>query len=258
MGYMYRTVFRAVLLIAISAITNVAFAQQLRVAEGKTKPSYKLLVKSGSVITLSAKDAKLGDVAVDLAKRLNAKVIVSPILQDQPITVEFSDLSLEPAMQLLAPQVFIDYEVSAQQQTPVGIFLFGHNEPPPALNAVVTSSFEALLVEGDTEEGVEPTTAEARKKLEEAPLRITYLNNKLTVRARKQPLALVIMKVGQELGIPVEIKDESSEVINKEIVATPVEEALQQLTPNLRFYVRSDLQRLERRPFRLVLNPTAD
>jgi hypothetical protein len=242
-------------LVAMAGGLMTAGQAQTKPANAKGKPSYKLIVKDGPIITLSAKDATLAEIGSDLAKQLNTKVIVSSVLQQQPIKVEFSDLGLEPAMQLLAPQVFIDYEIGAERQVAVGIFLYGYNEPPPALNAAVVSASQALLVEGDTEDVGEPTTEAARKKQEESPLRVTLLNNKLTIRARQQSLMLVVMKVGEELGIPVEIKEETRELVSTDVVAMPVEEALQRISPNLRVYVRSDLQRLDRRPFRLVLNP---
>lgn len=245
----------AVLFLVASAWAMNTAAQEARKTTESPKFSHKLTVKDGPSISLSAKDAKLADVAADLAKQLNAKVKVSPILQAQTLKVEFKDLNLEPALQLLAPQVFIDYEIGTDYQQVVAIFLYGYNEAPPVLSAAVTAVSQALLIEGNTDDGVEPATEEARKKEEEKPLRVKFLNNKLTVRARQQPVLLVVMRIGDELGIPVEIKDESRDVISTEIVSEPVEEALQRISPHLRFYVRSDLQRLERRPFLLVLNP---
>ena len=37
--------------------------------------------------------------------------MVTPIAEKHMVTVNFSDLVIEPAMQMLAPQVFIDYEI---------------------------------------------------------------------------------------------------------------------------------------------------
>jgi hypothetical protein len=244
----------AVLFLVASVLVMNAAAQEARTTVAQSKTTYKLTVKDGPSISLSAKDAKLADVAADLAKQLNAKVKVSPILQAQTLKVEFKDLNLEPALQLLAPQVFVDYELGTDHQQVVAIFFYGYNEAPPALSAAVTAPSQALLIEGNTEDGVEPATEEARKREEEKPLKVKFLNNKLTVRARQQPVLLVIMRIGDELGIPVEIKEESRDLISTEIVSEPVEEALQRISPNLRFYVRSDLQRLERKPFLLVLN----
>jgi hypothetical protein len=242
------------LLLVAAGLITVASGQQPNSAVSKEKPSHKLVVKDGPLISLTAKGATLAEIGSDLAKQLNAKVVVSTILQQQPTKVDFTDLTLEPALQLLAPQVFVDYEIGAERQHPVGIFLLGHNEPAPSLSAAVVSASQALLITGDTEDGVEPTTEEGRKRQEENPLRVAFLNNKLTVRVRQQPLIAVVLRVGEELGIPVEIKDETREVISMEIVAMPVEEAIQRISANVRLYVRADLQRLDRRPFRLILN----
>jgi hypothetical protein len=221
----------------------------------KQKGTFSLSINKGQITSLSlrAKEANLSDITADLSKRLKVPVFLSPVMQKQPVSVDFNELTLEPALQLLAPQVFVDYQVTGQQQVPLGIYLWSYNEVPPAINAVVPSSTQALLVEGDTEDGVEPKTEEARKKLEEKPLRISLLNNNLTIRAKQQPLVLVVLKVGEELGIPVEIRDEPRELITTDIVGVPWEDAIQRLSPNIRIYVRADLMRLDRRPLRMVL-----
>ena len=125
------------------------------------------------------------------------------------VSVEFSELTLEPAMQLLAPEVYIDYEIIAgvgTQPKPLGIFFFDYDQGEPPVNAVVPGSSQSLLIEGDTEEGVEPRNDEEKKKLEEEPLRIHFANNFLSVTAKRQPLTLVLLKIGDELGIQVDIK----------------------------------------------------
>jgi hypothetical protein len=221
----------------------------------KQKSTFTLKVKTGQVtgLSLKAKDAKLNEITTELSKRLKVPVILSPLMNKQAVSVEFTDLALEPALQLLAPQVYVDYQIGPMQQTPLGIFLSGYNEPQPALNAVIPSSSQAMLIEGDTEDGVEPTTDEAKKRLEEKPLRIIYAKNTLTIRSKSQLLSWVVLKVGDELGIPVEIRDESRELVTMDIIGLPSEEALQRLSPNIRLYVRADLQRMERTPLRLLL-----
>jgi hypothetical protein len=147
----------------------------------------------------------------------------------------------------------VDYQIGSGEQLPLGIFLSGYNEPQPAVNAVVPSSSQAILIEGDTEDGLEPTSDEAKKILEAKPLRISYVKRNLTIRSKSQPLPLVVLQVGNELGIPVEIRDESRQLVTTDIIDVPLEEALQRLSPNIRLYVRADLQRMERTPLRLVL-----
>ena len=41
-----------------------------------------------------------------------------------------------------------------------------------------------MLIEGNTEDGVEPETEDEKKKIEEQPLRITFRDNLLTVKAK--------------------------------------------------------------------------
>lgn len=245
--------------LGLSVTTALAQQKDQPAPAQKAKTQFKLTIKNGqiTVLSLRAKDTKLSDIAADLSSRLKIPVVLSPVMQKQVVSLDFEDLNLEPAMQLLAPQVFIDYQVDMNQQRPLGIFLTGYNEPQPPTHAVVQGSTQALLIEGDTEDGVEPKTEEARKRLEEKPLRISLLNNNLTIHSKKQPLPLVLLKIGEELGIPVEIRDEPRELITTDIVNVPWEEALQRLSPNIRMYVRADLQRLDRRPLRLALMPSA-
>jgi len=250
-------------LFTISAIpTHGQKAPPARSAK-QTKPFFKLAVRSTPLIVLSlkAKDAKLSEIAADLEKRLQATVVVSQSLQQQTVTVEFEDLTLEPGVQLLAPHVYIDYEVGNQEHRPKAIFLSGYDDPQPSATAVINGSSQALLIEGDTEEGVESEANEGDERPEQRP-RVSFANNKLTIKAAKQSVVLLVLKIGEELGIPVEIRHETPEVITLEINGVPVEEAVQRVSPNLRFYVRADLQRQERRPLRLVLlapdGPTAD
>jgi hypothetical protein len=110
-----------------------------------------------------------------------------------------------------------------------------------------------LLIEGDTEEGVEPETEEERKKREEQPLQVSFADNLMSVKAKKQPLALVLLKIGEELGIPVDIQSDATEIIDIELSKMPVEDVVRRLSPNIQMFLRADLTRAERRALRLVL-----
>jgi hypothetical protein len=107
-----------------------------------------------------------------------------------------------------------------------------------------------MLIEGNTEDGVEPAP-EAEEKVK--PLQILFKDNLLTIKAKKQPLSLVLLKIGEELGIPVDIQELTSSIIDADISKLPVEEAVRQLSPNIRLFLRADLTRAERRALRLVL-----
>ena len=226
---------------------------------GPLKPGeFILSVKNKPIlnISLKAEKAKLVQIAEDLSKRLKTTVVVSPSLQKEIVSIEFSSLTLEPAMQLMAQAVYIDYEIDSGSGTPpkaLGIFLYDTTTGEPPLTAVVKSTTQSLLIEGDTEEGVEPQTEADKKRLEEQPLRVQFLNNNLSVKAKNQPLTLVLLKIGEELGIPVDIQYEAPDMVDTEITKLPVEDTIRKLSPNIRIYLRADLLHAERRALRLVL-----
>lgn len=207
-------------------------------------------------ISVKAEKAKVSEVAQELSKQLKVPIFLGPERQNELLTIEFSELMLEPALQLLSPIVYVDYEIDTGSGAPpkaLGIFLFDANQGEPPLTAVVNGATQSLLVEGHTEDGVEPESENEKKKLEEQPLRITLKDNLLSVKAKKQPLPLVLLKLGEELGIPVDIQQQSIAEVDVEISKLPLEDVVRQLSPNIRLYVRADLTRAERRALRIVL-----
>ena len=222
------------------------------------KPAFVLKVKSRPILNISLKadKAKMAEVAQELSKQLKTPVFLGPERQHELLSIEFSELTLEPALQLMSPTVYVDYEIdtgSSGPPKPLGIFFYDANQGEPPLTAVVTGSSQSLLIEGDTEDGVEPATDEEKQKVEEQPLRVSYLNNNLSVKAKKQPLPLVLLKIGEELGIPVEIQEQEIAIVDAEISKLPVEDAVRQLSPHIRLFMRADLTRGEKRALRLVL-----
>ena len=227
-------------------------------AKSPAKPSFVMTVKARPILNISLKadKAKMSEVAQELSQKLKTPVFLGPERQNELITIEFSDLTLEPALQLMSPAVYVDYEIDTGSSAPpkaLGIYFYDANQGEPPLTAVVNGSSQTLLVEGNTEDGVEPQTDEAKKKVEEQPLRVSYLNNNLTVKARKQPLPVVLLKIGEELGIPVDIQDQNIAIVDTEISKLPVEDAVRQLSPHIRLFLRADLTRAEKRALRLVL-----
>ena len=228
-------------------------------AKPGVKPPYTLTVKTQPIlnISLKAEKASMSEVAQDLSKRLKIPVFLGTERQKEPLTLEFSELTLEPALQLLAPTVYVDYEVETGSQNPsrvLGIFLFDANQGEPPVSAVVHGSTQSMLIEGNTEDGVEPESdEEKKKKAEEEPLRVTFLNNQLSVKAKQQPLPLVLLKIGESIGVPVDIQDDKMDLLDANISKLSVEDAVRQLSPNIKLFVRADLSRSERRALRIVL-----
>ena len=235
-------------LICLSCFT-VALSQKPTTAA--KKPPFVLTVKTKPIlnISLKAEKARVSEVAQELSKRLKVPVQLGKERQNELLTVEFSELTLEPALQLLAPQVYVDYEINtgALMPKPLGIYLFDANQGEPPLSAAINGNVQSMLIEGNTEDGVQPES-------EEQPLRITFADNLLTVKAKKQPLTLVLLKIGEEIGIPVEIQDESANsIVDTEISKLPVEDVVRQLSPHIRLFLRADLTRADKRALRLVL-----
>jgi len=240
------------------SVTPAAKEAKTPDSKNTAKPTFKLTVSTKPILNLSlkAEKASIAEVAAELAKKLKTPVFVGQSLQKELMSVEFSELTLEPALQLLAPNVYVDYEVDTGSVGPphaLGIFLYDANQGEPPLTAVVSSSTQSLLVEGDTEDGVEPETEEAKKKLEEQPLRVHVENNYLSLKSKKQPLPVVLLKIGEELGIPVDIQFPSTDVVDVEISKLPVEDVMRRLSPNIKLFLRADLTRSERRTLRVVL-----
>jgi len=222
------------------------------------KPGFVLTVKTRPILNLSlkAEKASMAEVAHQLSEKLKIPVFLGPERQKESITLEFSELTLEPALQLMSPTVYVDYELDTGSMGPpraLGVFLFDLNQGEPPLTAVIAGSTQSMLIEGNTEDGVEPDTDEAKKKAEEQPLRVKYENNTLTVKAKKQPLPLILLKIGEELGIPVDIQNEHLDPIDVDISKLPIEDVVRQLSPNIKFYYRADLTRAEKRALRMVL-----
>jgi len=225
--------------------------------DGKPGPKlpYTLTVKMRPIlnISLKAEKAKISEVSQELSKKLKVPIFLGPERQNELITVEFSELVLEPALQLMSPTVYVDYEIdtdSAEPPKPLGIFFYDANQGEPPANAVVTGSGQSMLIEGNTEDGVKPEGDEGEKK--EDPLVVTYENKLLSVKAKKQPLSLVLLKIGEVLNVPVDLQTQNLTEVDAQISKLLVEDVVRQLSPHIRLFVRADLTRAEKRALRLV------
>jgi hypothetical protein len=252
-----RIMFFALLL----ATSGTFLAMDVR-AQGQTQPQsaarpapkkkFRLRITKGYItgVSLKADKVRMTDIALELSKRLGARVILGPTMTKEAITVEFYELPLEPALRLLAPRVYLDYEIRANAQPALlGIFLMGQDDPDPARNAVVQGSSEAMLIEGNTED----TAEQSEVQRPDDPLQVELDDNNLTIKSKKQPLVAVVMTIAEVLGVPAEIKYDSNELVDTEIKDTPFEDAIPRLSPNIRLYVRADLTRSQRTPLRLAL-----
>ena len=226
----------------------------------KDARTWSLKVSKGTPaqISLKAKDSPLTEIAAELSRKLEAPVFLSRVMQQQRVTHDFTDIPLEGAVRILAPQPYIDYEISgdpAVQPRPIGLYLHALNEEPPDPSAVVKGESESLLIQGHTEEGTEEYE-KAREK-DDLPLRVKVEKNTLSVRARKQPLVAVLAEIASKVDIPFEMKYESGDLVDVDFSSYTIDQAVRSLAPNIRLYMRTDLSSYENRPLRLVLVPPA-
>jgi hypothetical protein len=250
------------ILFAVLIATSIAFLPADARAQGQPKPSagrpavkkkWRLRITEGDIlgVSLEADKARMIDIAADLSKRLRAPVSLGPSLRKEALTVEFADLTFEPAMGLIAPRVLIDYEIRASAQPKIlAIYLLGLDDPEPAKNETVKGSSEAMMIEGNTED-----EAASAADYEDDPLQVDLNDNLLTIKSKKQPLIAVILTIAEVLEVPAEIKYETSEIVDTVIRDVPFEDAIARLSPNARIYVRADLTRSQRTPLRLALLP---
>ncbi|HKG15376.1 MAG TPA: hypothetical protein VKB12_18800 [Pyrinomonadaceae bacterium] len=222
----------------------------------QAKPwSVRMSKSAPHTFTVKATEAKLAEVAAEVSRLVEVPITLSPLMQKQRVSLDFGGLNLDATLRMLAPQPVVDYEMGGGDAQPraLAIYLQGLNERPPAPGPETRGTVQAIMIEGDTEEGTE---REAQKE-EEEPLMVTYSNSQLSVRARKQPLSVVLFRVASELGVPFDLRYESPQIIDVEFKDQPLDQAVRSLSPEVRLYYRQDLQTFQIQPLRLALLPPA-
>jgi hypothetical protein len=241
----------AAALAVMPTVNGLAGAQSR--AGAPPKPAYALSVETkdgATTVTLNAAGASVGEIAADLSKRARVPIVVGPSLASAPTFAVFSEMPLVRAAGFLAPRTEVDLEFhQGADPVPQGIYLLGSSDPEPPADHLVKGVAMGIVIEGNTED---PPTSSAPD-----PLSVTGDQARLSIRSRKQPLALVVRAVSEVIGAPVEIKGEAAELIDAEEIDRPAEEALPKLSKRIRYYLRFDLVRLEKRPLRIVVEPGA-
>ena len=158
--YRYQLNFAALVFVLLACLATV-LAQQPPDKKAVKKPSFTWTVKTRPILNLSlkAEKASMADVAHELSQRLKIPVFLGPERQKETISIEFSELTLEPALQLMSPTVYVDYELDTGSANPpkaLGIYFFDLNQGEPPATTVVVGANQTLLVEGNTEYGIEP------------------------------------------------------------------------------------------------------
>jgi hypothetical protein len=222
----------------------------------ETKGTWQLKISKSQppLVSLKAEQVPASEIAGELHRRLNVPVLLSPVMEKARITLEFSATPLEGALRMIAPQPYVDYELTGDGAAPklVAIYLYALNEPPPSDTAVVTGTSQALLIEGNTEDGVDGNTD---KEAQEKTLSVKFERNQVTLHAHRQPLTVVLGELANKVDIPFEMPYDSTELVDVDLSNATMEQAVRALSPNIHLYQRTDLQTYETRPLRIVLAP---
>jgi type II secretory pathway component GspD/PulD (secretin) len=208
-------------------------AQQPAVNSKSPARPWKVRVKQNGnyFLTVHAKDAPLSEIAADLSKRLKAPVVLSRVMQKQNVTLDFQDLPLESALQMMAPLPYIHYELQGNSApVPREVFLNAYNEPAPVPK--LTNKNVSFVIEGDTE-----------GDSKDDPLQVSYKNGRLSVSVQKQSLTAVLDRIASEMGVSFSMKQDSTETIDLNFKDLTLEDAIGYLPPSVHLHVRKDVQR---------------
>lgn len=238
----------AVLLLPLASLAAGAEKKETPAAQGKPLAVEVSTASDGlPLVTLAASEAPLIRVAERLSRALGTAVEVSAAARELRVTANLDQQPLDLTLRKLAPQAWVDAVLIGGPSTVEirAIYLSTAGEPAPSLERLKKRHSDVLMFYGHTEDpGADPFEGE---------LEVTYRNDRMRVFARSQPLVVVASRIADALGIPLELKGDSLEVIDASIAEGTLEEVLQALTPSAKLYYRLDLATLRMTPVRLVV-----
>ncbi len=231
-------------LLGLTVVPTWGAAQQPAAARGADAATWRVRVKreGGYFITVRAKAVPLREIAAELARQLEAPVILSRVMAKQEVTLEFDDLPLEAALQMMAPLPYIHYELQGGAN-PIcrEIFLNAFNEPTPVPK--LEHKNISMIMQGDTE----------ATDSKDDPLRVSYSKGKLSVNVRKQSLSAVLDRIATVMGINFTMKQDTDATIDLDFKEMPFEDAISYFPPSVRLHVRKDIPRMSMVPLLVEL-----
>ena len=200
------------------------------------------------LVTLTASGAPLGEVAERLAKKLGTTIDVSAAARNFRVTTELDQQPLDLTLRELAPQAYVDGILSGGgtgKTVVLSIHLRSAGEAAPSVEELAKRTSEVMMFFGNTED---PSIDPLEDKLE-----VTWRNDRLRVFAKQQSLTVVVARIADALGIPLELAGDSREVIDVAVSDATLEQAMSALTPSVKLYHRKDLATFRLTPVRLVV-----
>ncbi|HEV7767704.1 MAG TPA: hypothetical protein VGQ76_22065 [Thermoanaerobaculia bacterium] len=238
------------------AVLLVVFVPLTGHAEKKKKP-LALEVTAASaglpLVTLTASDEPLSEVAGRLSAKLGTPIDVSPAARNFPVTIALDQQPLDLTLRELSAQAYVDGILTggATGKTSIlTIYLRSADEAAPPMAELTKSTSETIMFFGNTEDpALDPLAGQ---------LDVTWRNDRLRVFAKKQVLSVVAAKIADVLGIPLELIGDSREMIDVSVTDATVEQAMKALTPSVKLYHRKDLATFRTTPVRLVVQEPSE
>ena len=232
----------AALLIGLGSMLTGVAAQQPPATSKSAASAFRVRVRrnGGYFVSVRAKAVPLSEIAAELSRRLKAPIVLSRVMAKQKVTLEFQDLPLETALQLMAPLPYVHYELQGGSD-PVcrEVFLNAYNEPVPVPK--LENKNVSFIMQGDTE-SVGP---------KDDPLHVDYKNGRLTVKVKNQSLAAVLDRIATTLGINLVMKQDTNDTVDLDFKEASLEGAISYFPPSVHLHVRKDIQRLSTVPLLL-------
>jgi hypothetical protein len=221
-------------LVGLAAIPTCVAAQQ-QPTKKVPERTWRIEVKQEGVyfLTMRANETPLTELAKELSRQLKAPVTLSKLMEKQQVTLDFKDLPLEMALQMMAPVPYVHYELQANSP-PVcrEIFLHAYNEPPP--HPKFARKQISFVIEGDTE---------ASGNGPDDPLRVLYSDGRLSVTAKHQSLTAVLDRMAGMMGVSFSMEQDTDETIDLNFKEMSLENAVSYFPASVRLHVRKDIQR---------------
>lgn len=220
-------------LVVLAALPISAVAQK---PPNKNVPerTWRVQIKQEGVyfLTLRANETPLTELATELSRQLKAPITLSRVMEKQKVTLDFEDVPLETALQLMAPAPYIHYELQGHSTAVCReIFLNAYNEPPPHPKFRKPLSF---VMEGDTE---------ATGNGLDDPLRVLYSGGQLSVFAKRQSLTIVLDRIAGMIGVNFSMGQDTDETIDLNFKEVSLENVMSYFPASARLHVQKDIQR---------------
>ena len=139
-------------------------------------------------------------------------------------------MPLEDFLKNLAPFVIVEKRLIGGQNAPKieGIYLYAYNEDIPLMkDGSALSNLQSYVYEGNTENLSKESIESGNSLL------VKYKAEKLSVISKDQISMIVAAKIAEELGVPLSVRENSTEKVNIQFEKLTIEQAFRSLPANI-------------------------